>query len=506
VNEHEHEKADLGEEQSKRQEPRPPSYASHMNKEGWRQGGARGGDHSPYRRRDYAGYVRKMEPGAYRPPGSYRHGGNEPKYQYDYDATGGRRATESNAGRYQWDFEEYDRALPAKGRKVRTRGLVVFAVVMLCVLSAGMLSIAGYNIIWALTGGGNTSAITEDGTGIIGAVPPPVQGSGGEVNLHIETRPPSSDYLPAVGELMTIPQVARVVRPSVVGVINYRTDQLLMPATEGSGIIISEDGFIVTNAHVVERSESIVVVFEDNSEHEAVIIGYDIRTDLAVLRVDRTGLPAAVLGDSNQLEVGETVIAIGNPGGLDLAGTVTRGVVSAVNRVVSTPYHSVTYIQTDAAINPGNSGGPLCNEFGQVVGINTAKIVEEGYEGIGFAIPISDAIPIIEDLIRNGRVTGRALLGITGQNVSEAVARDRLIPAGVQITEINSVELSNRGVLRGDIITHIDGRRVLNLNNLVTVLGTKQVGDTVTLTLHRPGRTGSGSAFDVEVPLIEDMR
>ena len=505
MNEHEHEKAGSGEEQPKQQEHHLKSYTvSPIGKEGWRQGGpARGGDHSPYRRRDYVGYVRRMKPGANRPPGSYRYGNNETKYQYG--TTGDQRAPEGSAGRYQWNFEEYDRALPAKGRKSRARGLVVFAVVMLCVLSAGMLSIAGYNVIWALTSGGSTSPITEEGTGIIGAVSPPVQGSGGEVNLHIETRPPSGAELPAVGEFMTIPQVVRTVRPSVVGVINYRTNQLLMPVAEGSGIIISADGYIVTNAHVVERAESIVVVFEDNSEYEAVIIGYDMRTDLAVLRVDRTGLPPAVLGDSNQLEVGETVIAIGNPGGLDLAGTVTRGVVSAVNRVISTPYHSVTYIQTDAAINPGNSGGPLCNEFGQVVGINTAKIVEDGYEGIGFAIPISDAIPIIENLIRDGRVTGRALLGITGQNVSEAIARERVIPAGVQITEISSVELSSRGVLRGDIITHIDGQRVLNLNNLITLLGTKQVGDTVTLTLHRPGRTGSGNTFDVEVPLIEDI-
>jgi len=229
-------------------------------------------------------------------------------------------------------------------------------------------------------------------------------------------------------------------------------------------------------------------------------VGYDIRTDLAVLRVNRTGLPAAVLGDSNQLEVGETVVAIGNPGGLELAGTVTRGVVSAVNRVVATPYDSTIFIQTDAAINPGNSGGPLSNEFGQVIGINTAKIVELGYEGIGFAIPISYAIPIIEELILHGRVTGRVLLGITGEIVREGTG-----PAGVQIVTIGSEALLESGVMSGDIITHMDGYRILNFNDIRAVLETKRVGETVELTLHRSARSGSGEDFDVVVPLIEDL-
>jgi len=299
---------------------------------------------------------------------------------------------------------------------------------------------------------------------------------------------------------MTIPQVAQVVRPSVVGIINYGSGRVLRPDSEGSGIIVTENGYIVTNAHVVERAESLVVVFEDMSEYEALLVGYDIRTDIAVLRVDRTGLPAAVLGDSNQLEVGETVVAIGNPGGLELAGTVTRGVVSAVNRVVATPYDSTIFIQTDAAINPGNSGGPLSNEFGQVIGINTAKIVELGYEGIGFAIPITYAIPIIEQLIVHGRVTGRVLLGITGEIVREGTA-----PAGVQIVTISSQWLTEAGVLPGDIITHMDGYRVLNLNDIRAVLETKRIGDTVDLTLHRTARTGPGEDFDVVVALIEDL-
>ena len=481
-------------------QPAPP--AAPGSGQAWRANGAQSG-HSPYRQRDYSGYVRKREPQPHRSPGGYaRAHTDRPPSHYQYGAGGGWQQPQSPPGGRQWDFKEYDNAMSGGGRKTKARGLIVFAVAMLCVLCVSMLSAVGYNIIlWAT----QPIPISEEAPGARDPHTPPAISPSGEVNLIIESRPPSGEHTPAVGELMTIPQVARAVRPSVVGVINYRTHQLLIPASEGSGIIITEDGYIVTNAHVVEHAESIVIVFDDKSEYEAALVGYDLRTDIAVLRVDRTGLPAAVLGDSNQLEVGETVIAIGNPGGLELAGTVTRGVVSAVNRVVTTPYNSVTYIQTDAAINPGNSGGPLSNEFGQVIGINTAKIVELGYEGIGFAIPISDAIPIIQELILNGRVTGRVLLGINGEIVNEVIARDRNVPAGVQITYISSPELSSRGVLRGDIITHMDGQRILNLSGIRTILATKEVGDTVTLTLYRPARRGSGNTFDVEVPLIEDV-
>ena len=454
------------------------------------------GTGSPYCQRDYSGYVRKRDPA--RPPYSSTYGSTRPGVQY----RPGSEWYPPPGEQYQWNFAEYDSALPQKARKGKARGLVVFAVAMLCVISVGVLSVIGLNVFEAIT----DSPYTVSENGYTGELPPPPgEVSGGEVNITIERRPPSEDYTPAVGELMTIPQVARVVRPSVVGIINYRTNQILMPATEGSGIILSENGYIITNAHVVEQAESIVVVLADGTDYLAELVGADVRTDLAVLRINRTGLPAAVFGDSNQLEVGETVIAIGNPGGLELAGTVTRGVVSAVDRVVSTPYNSTTYIQTDAAINPGNSGGPLSNEFGQVIGINTAKIVEVGYEGIGFAIPISDAIPIIEELIRNGRVTGRALLGITGQNVDEVIARNNNVPAGVQIQGISSDELSGRGVMPGDIVTHMNGQRIFNLNDMRNILSTKQVGELVLLTLHRPGRPGGmGNTFEVEVRLIED--
>ena len=510
MNEHNHEKVDSGQNQPPIQQEAeslshsPPAYTPDSGGEPPRRANAgASGTFSPYGHQDWGAYAKQRGAGAFRYSSANTRagtGGAPPYYR------------PGPAGQYQWNFQQYDNALPAKKRKAKNRGLVVFAVTMLCVLSLGMASIIGYSLLSqpaiedSPAGESPGGAVEQQQSGLPPEIGTPPQSASGEVNIHIETRPPTSDYMPVPGERMTIPQVARAVRPSVVGVVNYRTNQLLMPATEGSGIIISEDGYILTNAHVVDRAEAIVIVFDDESQYEALLVGKDMRTDIAVLKVDRTGLPAAVLGDSDQLEVGETVVAIGNPGGLELAGTVTRGVVSAVGRVISTPYHSITFIQTDAAINPGNSGGPLCNEFGQVIGINTAKIVEVGYEGIGFAIPITDALPIIEDLIRNGRVTGRVLLGITGEIVSEVISRDRNQPAGVQIVTIENEGMLEQGVLRGDIITYMDGQRILNLNDIRAVLDTKRVGDSATVTLHRPGGARTGTTFDVEIPLIEDMR
>ena len=510
MNEHENEKIDSGREEGVQQTFSPPSDMPQADSPAPDQGPGQ----MPYspvqegsqcRGRYHGGYVRSRQPGAYSPQGQPHPQG---PYQ-QYGSSGGWQPPERppQTG-YQWDFAQYDSAMPQGARKRRARGLVVFAVSLLCLFSVGIVGVFGYNIIWALTDTAPSAGLTDQETGEPPAdsqAPPAGSGESG-FSISVESRPPSGDYMPSVGERMTIPQVARAVRPSVVGVVNYQESHLFVPTTGGSGIIISEDGYIVTNAHVVEFADSLRVVFDDDTDVEAFVIGVDNRTDLAVIWVDRTGLPAAVFGDSDQLEVGETVIAIGNPGGLELAGSVTKGVVSAVNRVVATPFSSATYIQTDAAINPGNSGGPLCNEFGQVIGINTAKIVEIGYEGIGFAIPIADAIPIIEELIANGRVTGRAILGISVEVVTETAAREQGWPPGVQIRSINSDELAARGVQRGDIITHIDGERTLNLNDVIEILATKRAGDVVSLTLHRPALVGEGTTFDVDVPLIEDLR
>ncbi len=439
-----------------------------------------------------------------------REGGASRRIPYQYSTTGGWQK-ERRPDSYRWNYAEYDRAAPSRGR--RSRGLVVFAVSLLCMLSVGLLTLTGYNIFKAVYGASEESAAAPSQLqpGPSRSQPqsgmPSVSG-GGDISMDINSKPPVSQALPpapGTGRQMTIPQVASAVRPSVVGIVNYQSFQSYQPATEGSGIILSEDGYIITNAHVIERAAAVVVVFDDDTEAEAVLVGADQLTDLAVLKVEKNGLTPAIMGDSGELVVGETVIAIGNPGGVELAGSVTSGIVSAINRVMSTPYSTTNYIQTDAAVNPGNSGGALCNEFGQVVGINTAKIVAEGYEGISFAIPITEAAPIIEDLIRYGRVTGRVLLGIEGDVVSEIIARDNRIPAGVRITGITSQALADAGVMRYDIITEIDGVRVTDMNTLRGELQKHKPGDLVTLTLYRPSRvSGNNNTFEVTVPLLEN--
>lgn len=198
----------------------------------------------------------------------------------------------------------------------------------------------------------------------------------------------------------------------------------------GSGIIIREDGYIVTNAHVVEGAKGITVQLGDGTSYEGRLVGSDSKTDLAVVKVDAENLPAATFGNSDQVKMGEKVLAIGNPQSMDFAGSVTQGIVSGLNRQITaggqngtTVTHYTNLIQTDAAINPGNSGGALVNEYGQVIGINSAKVIATGAEGMGFAIPSNEVKPIVDDLIAYGRVTGRVRLGIYATEVDEVLAR-----------------------------------------------------------------------------------
>ena len=250
----------------------------------------------------------------------------------------------------------------------------------------------------------------------------------------------------------------------------------------GSGIVMSSDGYIITNAHVIYDTESdyqmgkatsVSVVMGENhdQEYEAEIVGYDVQTDLAVLKIDAEGLTPAEFGNSDDLNVGELVVAIGNPLGFELYGTTTCGIVSAVNREVQLEDRTMTLIQTDAAINSGNSGGMLLNAYGQVVGINSMKMGSSygsaSVEGLGFAIPISDAKEIINSLINNGYVTGRPQLGITGVTVSESDAQRFNLPQGVYVYGVaENSAAAKAGLQQGDIITAIDGVEVTTMEEL----------------------------------------
>lgn len=306
------------------------------------------------------------------------------------------------------------------------------------------------------------------------------QDSDENVNLPtLETQPPSTDA-------MTIPQVYEKVKDSVVGIIVTTAGNATVAQGSGTGIILSEDGYISTNAHVVDGATAIKVVLANEKEYQAELIGADSRTDIAVIKIDETGLSPAEFGDSDSLVVGETVIAIGNPYGLELAGTVTSGIVSALNRQIVIESFYMTLIQTDASINPGNSGGPLVNTYGQVIGITSSKIVESGYEGIGFAIPMSGATKIIEELIQHGYIKNRPFIGITGSDIDKNYAQIYSIPEGVYVEYVDpESDAYKKGLKHGDIIVAVDGVEIGSMAELDAEKNKKSPGDTLTLTVYR---------------------
>ena len=444
--------------------------------------------------------------GYYPPPGYQQRGyaGYTPPYQYSAN-TGWQQPESRGVGKYEWRYEDYERSGRGGGKRKRNRGLVVVVVCVICVVVVGLVGISGYSIYTSLNDAELPAALAEaeQNPAAEGDTSAPAVAYD-DFQLNITGKPEINDTIP-VGGKMTIPQVAQTVSPSVVGVVKYQNAQFLEPTGMGSGIIMSDTGYIITNAHVVEQADTVVVYIEGEEEtgYEAVIVGADAQTDLAVLKIEADNLTSAQFGNSDELEVGETVLAIGNPAGLELAGSVTQGIVSAVNRQVATSSYTMTYIQTDAAINPGNSGGPLVNEYGQVIGINSSKIAQVGYEGIGFAIPINDAEPIINDLISTGRVTGRVMLGISGETVNEIVANNYNVPMGVQILEITRGDVNE--LRKGDIITHIDGESTKTFDDIRAVLNKHKVGDTVTLTLYRQLSVMQNQTLEVDLVLIEDM-
>ncbi len=308
-------------------------------------------------------------------------------------------------------------------------------------------------------------------------------------------------------DALSIPEIVKKVKPSVVGISSEFSTSAV---STGTGIIMSDDGYIVTNAHVIqntengitERSSNVMVVLSDSTECEAEIIGADSRTDLAVIKISPDGkkLAAAEFGDSNDLMEGELAIAIGNPLGFELYGSTTCGIISALDRTITVGEYEMDLIQTDAAINPGNSGGPLLNSCGQVIGINSSKIISDYAEGLGFAIPISSAQPIIDDLIANGYVTGRPMIGISGEDINEITAKYYNLPQGVCvrfITPDSAAEYS--GIEVGDIIIGLNGKSIYTMEELNKMLDEFTAGDTVNLTIYR-----RDTEAQFEIPLVLD--
>jgi len=297
---------------------------------------------------------------------------------------------------------------------------------------------------------------------------------------------------------LTFQEIYRRVIPSVVSIVST----LQTGSASGTGIIMSEDGYIITNYHVVEDSSAISVTLENGDEFSAALVGSDEQSDLAVLKIDAESLTAAEFGDSDALEVGDTVLAIGNPLGTDLKGTLTDGIISAINRDIIVDGREMTLLQTNAALNSGNSGGPLINIYGQIIGINTMKISSyySSVEGLGFAIPISTAKGIIDELIEKGYVSGRPTLGIKGSDLPSSAAAFYQVPQGVYVESVDTrSDAYVKGLMRGDIIVAINGITITTMDELKIAKNKYAAGDTVTLNIYR-----SGTYIDLDVVLIEE--
>lgn len=320
----------------------------------------------------------------------------------------------------------------------------------------------------------------------------------------------------ALAKGSAVTEIAKKVGPSIVGIrMTMANSQdryfgdIGQSKAEGSGVIVSQDGYIMTNYHVVEyadpknkasKNTTLEVFLPDKRQAKAKFIGGDSKNDLAIIKIDLDELPAAELGDSSQLEVGEPAIAIGNPLGMEFAGSVTVGVVSALNRKVEAEDKTLNLIQTDAAINPGNSGGALVNSQGQVIGINTIKISTAGVEGLGFAIPVNDAKPIIDQLMMFGYVKGRPLIGISGREVTEPIAQQYGIPVGIYILDVTQGSGADKaGIRKGDILVSLAGKEVKTMKELDNIKKEYKAGDSVSVEVVR-----EGSKVNLELTFSEE--
>lgn len=411
---------------------------------------------------------------------------------------------------------------PAPPKKKMSVGLKVFIWVASILAAAAILGFGGYLVYHAVLGQASQDfrgnlpydyQIPElprgggdDGTpDFDDGVEPPEADENTQPDVDVT---PNTDGItikekPAGEELSAQEVYEKVVKSTVTVAVTLNRDGQEQNST-GTGIVATSDGYIITNSHVVLNSKSSIVEITtyDGQQYDAVVVGVDRTTDLAVLKTNDYGFTPAEFGDSAQLSIGESVVAIGNPGGAKFSGSMTGGYVSGLNREVGRySENGMTYIQTDAAINPGNSGGPLVNMCGQVVGINSSKIITDGYEGMGFAIPVSEAKSVIDVLLSGGYVKGRTRLGITGTEISEMQSAVYGVPRGFAITEFDGESaFTGTDAQTGDIITAIDGDTVTGLSDISNLLTRYAPGDTVTITLYRRGQ----GAIEVEATLLED--
>lgn len=391
---------------------------------------------------------------------------------------------------------------PANGSGGKNLAIILIAV---CVIVAVLAVCVG------IFGGGERTALPQvnESTTVEQSHTKPTINTSPETtisdSMNVSTTAPSGDVPNSVF-------VAQKVRPSVVGIMTYSDGEL---TGEGSGVLMSEkDGwtYIITCAHVIDdENVDYGVLLLDGTNLEAHLVAYDSRTDIGVIKVNKTGLPLAEFGDSTTLQVGEPIYAIGNPGGSEYFGSITDGIVASIDRSVTSTY-TMTCIQHNAAINPGNSGGALVNTSGQIIGINSSKIASTEFEGMGFAVPTSIAGPVVDSLINYGYVPNRPKLGIecapvnTYQLYSIIVSVKDLPQGSLVITAIESdSNLIGTTVEKGDLIIAVNGEDMTDSSVLLDRIDSGNVGDILTLTIARiNSRTYKVTTFDVQIALVED--
>ena len=330
--------------------------------------------------------------------------------------------------------------------------------------------------------------------------PAAIASSASNATMRLQAAPKGIDNIPEGGG-MALQDIYTQNIPSVVSI----ACQGSRSSSSGTGVVLSSDGYIVTNAHVVENSNAISVQLTDDRSFAARLVGCDDISDLAVLRIDCNDLTPAQFGDSSTLRVGDTVVAIGDPLGAAFRGTYTNGIVSAINRDVDMNGRTMTLIQTNAALNSGNSGGPLINCYGQVIGINTMKIGtftdDAGVEGLGFAIPSIQVKEIVDQIVAQGYVSGRPSIGITGEALSTFYQHYYRMPAGLYITEVEpGSDAAKKGIQEGDMLLYLGDTRVTSTQDLKTALYDSEAGDVVEVIVYR-----NGQQYKLELTLSEDV-
>ena len=413
--------------------------------------------------------------------------------------------TNNSSGSYSaQDGYNNDRKPDRRPHKGVTLAQMIACLLVMAVLSSGLTAL--------LLKGGNTTSqaesttTTQDNTIVVDESKSNTEDS--TQSQQADTARPSENLQVSSATTLTPAITSSVIQnsmSSVVGIylsattINYTGASEEEDLGSGSGVIITSDGYIVTNNHVVEGGQNIRVCLQDGSEYEATLIGTDSYSDLAVIKIDATGLPAATLGTSSNMTVGDPVFAIGNPLGV-LSSSVSQGIISGLDRTINVDGHNMTLMQTDAAVNPGNSGGGLFNANGELIGIVNAKSYGLDVEGIGFAIPMDTAKPIIMDLIDLGYVTGRPYLGISMQDVAlrfgSGYSSNPFFSfggnyvTGVQVVAVEEGSpAQNAGLQVNDVIVGLNDQEITGTSQLSALLYEYKVGDTVTISVLRGNET-----------------